>query len=74
LESLVTVLVAINATQCQRELDAFRGEAGLTHYIDMGDATASKLAKLGGFISQSVSSQSQAIGTGGPSQQIPAVI
>lgn len=74
LESLVTVLVGINAMLYQRELDAFCQDAGLTHYIDMGEVTPGKLAKLGGFISRSVSSQSQAIGTGGPSKNIAATI
>ncbi|MFY9457833.1 MAG: vWA domain-containing protein [Candidatus Spechtbacterales bacterium] len=74
LESMVTVLVGINAMQYQAELEGFRREAGFTHYVDMGEVTPSKLAKLGGFISQSVSSQSQAIGTGGPSQNIVPII
>lgn len=74
LESLVTVLVGVNAAQFRRELETFQKEACLTHYIDMGEVTPEKLAKLGGFISQSVSSQSQALGTGGPSQQIQATI
>ncbi len=74
LESLVTVLVGVNAQQFRPELDKFRIDADLTHYIDMGDVTPGKLARLGGFISRSVSSQSQALGTGGPSQQIKATI
>jgi hypothetical protein len=36
--------------------------------------TEGKLAKLAGYISQSVSSTSQALGTGGPSQNIAATI
>lgn len=74
LESLITVLIGINATEFRPELENFRTEAGLTQYIDMGEVTPSKLAKLGGFISQSVSSQSQAIGTGGPSKNIAPTI
>jgi len=74
LESLVTVLIGINASQCKRELDEFKAQAGLTQYIDMGDVTKGKLAKLAGFVSQSVSSQSQALGTGGPSQNIQPTI
>ena len=42
--------------------------------IDAGDATPAKLAKLAVFISTSISSQSQHLGTGGPSQQIAATI
>lgn len=74
LESLVTVLIGINTKHCSQELADFKNRAGLTQYIDAGDATPDKLAKIGGFISQSVSSQSQAIGTGGPSQNIAATI
>ena len=74
MESMVTVLVGINASEYQRELDEFYREAGLTQYIDAGDATKGKLAKLAEFVSQSVSSQSQALGTGGPSQNISATI
>ena len=44
------------------------------HHIDVGDATPRKLAKLAAFVSQSISSQSQALGTGGPSQNIAATI
>ena len=74
LESLVTVLVGINAMEYQAELTAFQTEAELDQYIDVGEVTTGKLAKLADFVSQSVSSQSQAIGTGGPSQNIPANI
>ncbi|MEK7628296.1 MAG: vWA domain-containing protein [Patescibacteria group bacterium] len=74
LESLVSVLVGINTSSCARELDQFRQDAGLTQYIDVGDVTRGKLAKLADFVSQSVSSQSQALGTGGPSQNIAPTI
>jgi len=74
LESLVTVLIGINAQNYRAELVNFQNEAGIDKYIDAGDATKGKLAKLAEFVSQSVSSQSQALGTGGPSQNIAAVI
>lgn len=74
LESLVTVLVGINAMEYQNELMVFQTEAGLDQYIDVGEVTSGKLAKLADFVSQSISSQSLAIGTGGPSQNIPATI
>ena len=66
--SLLTVLVGVNSTQCGRYLKNFQTHAGLDQYIDLGDVSAAKLAKLGGFISRSVSSQSQAIG--GPAPQL----
>ncbi len=74
LESLVTVLIGINAQDCAQWLNEFKQEADLDQYIDVGEVTRGKLAKLAAFISQSVSSQSQALGTGGPSQNIAAVI
>lgn len=74
LESMVSVLVGINAKMCSAELAEFRTEAGLTHYVDAGDATKEKLARLAQFVSQTISSQSQALGTGGPSQNISATI
>lgn len=74
LESLVSILIGINAGSCSASLSRFQQEAGMTSYIDAGDVTKGKLAKLAKFVSQSVSSQSQALGTGGPSRQIAPVI
>ncbi|MBU0646854.1 hypothetical protein KKC67_01485 [Patescibacteria group bacterium] len=74
IESLITVLIGINAQHYLSELKAFQSEAGIDQYIDAGEATKDKLAKLAEFVSQSVSSQSQSLGTGGPSQQIFATI
>lgn len=74
IESLVTVLIGINAAACQSVLEDFKNETGMDQYIDAGNATPGKLAKLAAFVSQSVSSQSQALGTGGPSQNIAATI
>ncbi len=74
LESLISILVGINAQYCTAELQTFQQKTGMDHYIDVGDATPRKLAKLAAFVSQSISSQSQALGTGGPSQNIAATI
>jgi uncharacterized protein YegL len=74
IESLVTVLIGINAKQYIFELEKFKQEANIDQYIDAGDVTSGKLAKLAAFVSQSISSQSQALGTGGPSQQIAVTI
>lgn len=76
LESVISILVGIN-TQSAGVADAlksFKDEAGLTHFIDAGEATPQKLAQMAEFVSQSISSQSQALGTGGPSQHISATI
>ena len=54
----------------ERALDRFFKEAALTQKIDVGAATPEALAKLGNFVSESISSQSQALGTGAPSQAL----
>jgi hypothetical protein len=74
LESTTSVLIGINAGNFKDSLNIFQKEAGMMQYVDAGDATEGKLAKLAGYISQSVSSTSQALGTGGPSQNIQATI
>lgn len=69
IESLIPILVGINAKDYGARLDTMAKGAGMK-YLDAGDATPGKLAKLADFVSQSVSSQSQSLGTGGPSQNI----
>lgn len=66
-ESIVAILVGVNDSSCKAALNKLQTEGGFDHYISIGDATPGKLAKLGALISQSVSSQSQSIGSGGPS-------
>jgi hypothetical protein len=70
LESLIVVLIGVNAAQCSVYLEEFKKEAKLTQYVDAGDATPQRLGKLADFVSRSISSQSQALGTGGPSQPL----
>jgi uncharacterized protein YegL len=71
LESIVSILVGVNSTNdLDQYLDMFKNEAGITQYVGIGDATAGKLAKLAEFVSKSISAQSQALGTGGPSQSL----
>jgi uncharacterized protein YegL len=70
LESLVTILVAVNisdphVSQCIKK---FEKAVGFMQYVELNNASASTLAKLAKFVSKSISSQSQALGTGGPSQ------
>jgi len=68
LESLVSVLIGVNTDHdVDQYLQDFKDEAGFTQYINMGDATPKNLAKLAEFVSKSISSQSQALGTGGQS-------
>jgi hypothetical protein len=72
LESLQVILVGI--TNDDVNLDAYlkdvKENAGVDSYISIGNATPGKIAKLAEFISQSVSSTSQALGTGGQSSPI----
>lgn len=70
IESLNVVLIGVNAQQYAQSLNDFKNQAGLTQYVDVGDATPQRLAKLADFVSRSISSQSQALGTGGPSQAL----
>ena len=76
IESLITVLVGLidpkvsYAKDVRQALTTFEVEAGLTQFVDAGDATPQKLAKLANFVSQSISSQSQALGTGAASQPL----
>jgi len=62
--SMTTILIGLNTSECGGYLETFKDSSGITHYLDMGDVTASKLGKLGGFISKSISSQSQSLQTG----------
>lgn len=70
LENVTTVLVGINDADpaLKNYLETFKSAAGLNQYVSVGDATPQRLAKLADFVSKSISSTSQAVGTGGPSQ------
>ncbi len=79
IESLVTVLVGLidpklsYAKDVRQALTAFEVEACLTQFVDAGDATPQRLAKLARFVSRSISSQSQALGTGAASRPLPSL-
>jgi predicted nucleic acid-binding protein len=70
LESSNVILIGINAQQYRKQLEAFQRDAGLTQFVDAGDATPQNLARIANFVSKSISSQSQALGTGGASQAL----
>ena len=66
--SLTTILIGIfdpndkiRTQQVSQYLDRFHKEAKLSQYVDAGDATPQKLAKVAGFVSESISSNSQAL-------------
>lgn len=73
IESLKTILIGLHdpddtfSDAVKRALMAFEVDAELDQYVEVGEATPQKLAKLAEFVSQSISSQSQALGTGGAS-------
>lgn len=71
LESVRAILVGVDTSgSVGAALDAFRQSVGFDQYVGIGDATASKLARLAEFISKSISAQSTALGTGGPSKSL----
>lgn len=72
LESIRTILVGVNTGggNLSTYLQAFKDEVGFDQYVDIGAATDKSLAKLAAFVSKSISSQSQALGTGGPSKAL----
>ena len=70
IESLQTILVGVNDADCAQELNSFKDKAKLSQYLSTGDATKSTLAKIAQFVSQSISVQSQALGSGGASQSL----
>lgn len=64
LDSLLIVLIGINATDCRSYLENYAQEAGLDGYVDFGDASPSSLSKLAKWVSQSISQSTQARGSG----------
>ena len=71
LESIMSILIGINEhTDVSAYLDDFKDEAGLNQYIEIKNANNKTLAKLADFISKSVSSQSQSLGSGSMSQPL----
>lgn len=72
LESLVSILVAVNVAEdsVKQVLEQFNNDVGFTQFVPLENADKKTLAKLAQFISKSISSQSQALGSGGPSQSI----
>lgn len=72
LESLNTVLIGVNVSQsmASNALNDFTTNAGITQYVSLADANKKTLAKLAAFISKSISSQSQSLGSGQASQPV----
>jgi len=72
LESIKTILIGIAdpGSSLQNELQNLKDKSKTDEFVMIGNMSKGTLAKLAGFVSQSISSSSQAINTGGPSQPI----
>lgn len=72
LESLQSFLVGVNTSDnyVKDFLDNFNKDVGFDEFVEIENATTESLSKLAKFVSKSISLQSQALGTGGASQQI----
>ncbi len=72
LESLRTILIGVNtqSSNLKIKLENYKNNAKLDQYVDINDADKNSLAKLANFISKSISAQSLALGTGGPSMAL----
>lgn len=72
LESLVSLLIGINVKDqgIAKYLSEFQVSGGFDKYVEAADASANTIAKLVDFISKSISVQSQAVNSGGPSQLV----
>ncbi len=69
LEPVLTLLIGVNITdpQVSQYLKTFETEGKFDKYVELDNADEKTLAKLAEFVSKSISSQSQALGTGGSS-------
>ena len=72
LESLVSLLIGVDVAQqgIKDILDKFHKDVGFTEFIALADAKASTIAKIGRFISHSISQQSKSLGTGSASKPL----
>ena len=71
-ESLVSILVGVNviSPDVKKLLKEFKDVAKFTQYEELDNASEKTLARLANFVSKSISSQSQSLGSGGASQPI----
>lgn len=70
LESILNILIGIDTSNSSISsyLKQLETEAGFDQFIDIASADKKSLLKLAQFVSQSISSQSQALNSGGPSK------
>lgn len=69
LESILLILVGVtnDDVSLNSYLQTVKDDGGFDQYVSIGKATPGKIAKLADFVSQSISSTSTALGTGGAS-------
>lgn len=69
LESISVLLIGVSSNDpgVAVYLDTFKQDADINQFIDIGEATPSKLAKMAKFISRSISSTSKSLGSGAAS-------
>lgn len=69
LESMINILVGINVQngEVKNALNQFKFAGKFDHYIETQDADSKTLARLAAFVSKSISSQSQSLGSGSSS-------
>jgi uncharacterized protein YegL len=76
LESVKIIIIGFNdpksgyAKEVAEYLENLCKELNLDQYVDVGSMTPEAAAKVFGFVSQSISAQSQHLGTGGASQNL----
>lgn len=71
LESLMTILVGINTNfSAQQALADYSKDATFDQYVEAGDADEQNLVRLAGFVSRSISSQSNSLGSGSKSASL----
>lgn len=74
IESIISTLIGLNdpnsrwSSNVDTFLSNFQKDAGFTKYLPVGDASPENLAKLADWVSSSVSSQSDQVGSNTPSQ------
>jgi uncharacterized protein YegL len=72
LESLVSILVGVNVKEpvISAYLKDLKDQAEFDQYVELDNADSRTLAKLADFVSKSISSQSNSLGSGGKSQSL----
>lgn len=72
IESIRSILIGVNTSEysIKQKLEEVKKTANIDQFVTIEKADENSLAKLASFISKSISAQSIALGTGGPSQAL----